>query len=1195
VSGTNTKNPFPGPQPYRASDRDRFYGREELSYRLEDNVIANRCVTVYGPSGAGKTSVMQASVLPRLVESREISVVRVDSWPEAEAPSRWLASAIYDQLGFGAVPEDLSPDEAIEAAAKRVARRSSRLLVVYLDQMEQLLYASRSPAETDAFFECVHALVELPLRNVRVVLSLREDYLGRFRDRLREFDRLLSHGFRVGPLTVGELCEAVCKAAATGEPPQTWQTDEMRVLMLQMRVAGQAESDEAEGQAAYAQIVCRALFDVRAGGDATAGGAKAEPILRGYFDKTLGDLGPLRASAERLLEDHLITADGTRTLRTEKELLRILPAKKLSPVLKALEGAAILHAEEHQGSRYFEIGHDWLAKRVHEQRAAREREEELLRREKEQQEELARERRKRRNLRIITGISLTLGSLAFYGRHEAERARKQADEETKKADKAQTAAHDARIMSGYRELEARGQLGWAMKLLPKAVHPKRRWDWVALASEALNESALKATLIGHNGPLSVAVWSPKADDKRILTASTDGTARVWSDDGEGDPLELALKEHHGAVLTAGWSLDGKRVVTGTEDGTVCVWNVDVEGPRGTPTCYKGQPGPVASMAVSPDGGRVLTVLMDGTARVWSVDAPDNPIALGGDKDQITTAIFHPDGIRVITVSSDGTARLRSGEGLRKVVEFKAPGARVVFVTASPDGGRIVTASQDNTASIWSADGKGNPIVLKGHYSAIYHAAVSPDNNYVATASRDGTARVWGMDGTVKIVLPHAQAVTFVAFWPLDGKYLATVSMDKIVRVFATDGIGTPLELRGHDTWIRSVAWRPDGVRLVTAASDPNNASIDKTAKVWSAESLSSIPRTQQGGRHFHSAFISVDGQHVVSAYDDDIARLWRRDGSRAPIKFKGHKGWVANAALSPDGKRVVTASFDKTARIWDVADETEIKTLKGHDDAVRFAAFSPDGMRVVTVSDDKTARVWNVNGSEDPVVLKSHENGKGHEDGLTSAAWSPDGQQIVTTSLDHTARVWNANDGEARCVFRDHLNDVLSATWSPDGKRIVTTSKDRTARVWSADCTSTPIVWIHPDTVLAAAWSPKPPDSKPPDSTPRIATSTPENTVRIWNADGKGSPIVLTVPAPVIAMQFRDEQSIVTVDEENTAKTWRIDINELRERLPKTDTDCLPPQVLVRILGASSDDAKFAYAECERLHHRTLYPLLEGL
>src|SRR5262249_24296095 len=162
---------------------------------------------------------------------------------------------------------------------------------------------------------------------------------------------------------------------------------------LQVRVPGEARSDAAEVQAAYAQIVCRALFQERSQAPAEETEAsvessvilreraaedavKAESIVRRYLDATLDDLGAFGPEARRLLEDHLVTADGSRTLRTETELLRIIPEDRLEPILEALEGAAVLHAEVHRGSRYFEIGHDWLARKVHEQRRERERAEE---------------------------------------------------------------------------------------------------------------------------------------------------------------------------------------------------------------------------------------------------------------------------------------------------------------------------------------------------------------------------------------------------------------------------------------------------------------------------------------------------------------------------------------------------------------------------------------------------------------------------------------------------------------------------------------------------------------------------------------------------------------------------------------------------------------------------------------------------
>ena len=517
------RNPFPGPQPYRASDRDRFYGREDLSYKLEGSVLANRCVTVYGPSGAGKSSLVQAAVIPALIESQDVRVVRVDSWPDGEEPTRWVADAVYTDLNLGERPEDKPLDEAILTAAQRAAKRSPRLVIVYLDQMEQLLYSTRKAAEADALFDCVHRLVDMPLRNIRVLLSLREDYLGRFRDRLRDRRRLLENGFRVGPFTVAEICDSVCKAAAAGEPPQAWSREEMLPLMLQVRVPGQAESDEAEAQAAYAQIVCRALFQERAQeGEGKAAkreaDTEAEPILRRYLEATLDSLGPLRDATERLLEDHLIAADGSRTVRTEKELSRLVPKDQLLPILKALEGAAILHAEEHQGSRYFELGHDWLAKKVHEARLARELAEEERKRAEEQRRALEKERQEaearlakirseRRQLRWIAGSSISVagimvavGSWAWTQKQAAEQAEDLAEQRRIAADLGRAEAQDARLLAGYRELAARGQPAYAMMLLPEVGRPAERRGWVGLATESLRTNTLRFTLIGPSWP-----------------------------------------------------------------------------------------------------------------------------------------------------------------------------------------------------------------------------------------------------------------------------------------------------------------------------------------------------------------------------------------------------------------------------------------------------------------------------------------------------------------------------------------------------------------------------------------------------------------------------------------------------------------------------------------------------------------------
>lgn len=420
-------NPFPGPQPYRAADRHRFHGRDELSRKLLGSILAHRAVTVFGPSGAGKSSLMQASVIPQLIDEHQFRVVRVDSWPEETTAATWLADAMIDGFKLGVDNKETTPAATVLAAAQRAARKSSRPFLIYLDQVEQLLYHSRNPAEMIEFAEIVQGLAELPIQGLKLVLLLREDYLGPLRDQFEGRAVLLDYGFRVGPMRVGELAQAMCKVAATGEPAQTWTLEDTRTLVMQVRVDGQAARDEAEAQAAFAQIVCRAIFDKRASGQTTEGESlDVAKVLEGYLETTLSGLGELNGQAQVLLENHLITPDGSRTLRTEKELSASFPPDVLATILTKLEAAAILRAEEHQGRRYFELGHDWLGKQVLARIERERREAEALRRMREvqqtvleqvksfnaQADKLAKEKWR---LRIITllVVTIAIAALAF--------------------------------------------------------------------------------------------------------------------------------------------------------------------------------------------------------------------------------------------------------------------------------------------------------------------------------------------------------------------------------------------------------------------------------------------------------------------------------------------------------------------------------------------------------------------------------------------------------------------------------------------------------------------------------------------------------------------------------------------------------------------------------------------------------------
>jgi sugar lactone lactonase YvrE len=247
-------------------------------------------------------------------------------------------------------------------------------------------------------------------------------------------------------------------------------------------------------------------------------------------------------------------------------------------------------------------------------------------------------------------------------------------------------------------------------------------------------------------------------------------------------------------------------------------------------------------------------------------------------------------------------------------------------------------------------------------------------------------------------------------------------------------------LIGHRGAVRSVAFSPDGKRVVTGSDD-------KTARVWDLSRATPAATVLEGHRDaVWSVAFSPGGKRVVTGSDDKTARVW--DLSRATpaaTVLEGHRGGVNSVAFSPDGKRVVTGSSDNTARVWDLSRATPAATvLEGHRGGVNSVAFSPDGKRVVIGSDDSTARVWDLSGATPAATVLA-----GHSSRLTSVAFSPDGKRVVTGSYDNTARVWDLLGATpAATVLEGHRGPVLSVAFSPDGKRVVTGSNDNTARVW---------------------------------------------------------------------------------------------------------------------------------------------------
>ena len=189
---------------------------------------------------------------------------------------------------------------------------------------------------------------------------------------------------------------------------------------------------------------------------------------------------------------------------------------------------------------------------------------------------------------------------------------------------------------------------------------------------------------GHSGYVTAVAWSP--DGHHILTASNDGTARIWDATTGDNTLTLT---HTNSLSVVAWSPDGHHILTGSEDGTVRIW----DAATGDNTLTLTHKASVTAVAWSPDARHILTGSDDGTARIWDTTTGDNTLTLTlTHTDWVRAVAWSPDGHHILTASEDRTARIwdaTKGEQVRFFIAFLPEGECAVL---TPDQTRVIGAS-----------------------------------------------------------------------------------------------------------------------------------------------------------------------------------------------------------------------------------------------------------------------------------------------------------------------------------------------------------------------------------------------------------------------------------------------------------------------------------------------------------------------
>ena len=1145
--GVAIESPYRGLKAFEEQDAALFFGREAATAALLERMSRlakdTGLLVVSGVSGAGKSSLLQAGVLPHVQRAGLAGAPGAASWPcLVLTPTRTPLDELALRVGLlagadaAAVRRELEADPGGFALTTRQAALaprsgpegmpdgpagqdrpvpSERRLLLVVDQFEQLFTLCADEEQRRAFITALHAAATPGRRTDRapaglVVLGVRADFEARCADypQLADAvqDRYLVTAMterqlrmaiteparKAGSGVADNLVEVLLSEARTGQPGALG-AGVLPLLSHALDQAWRSRSGNAVTLADYE----------RTGG---IEGAVASSAQRAYDGLTPAQQAMARQvftrltatssdgvdTANRVTRTELIGGKSAAEIRDAEHVLEAFAAQRLL----TLAAGTVEISHEILLTAWPLLQDTWLAE-THTDRITR------------------------------TRLHNTATEWAHHDRDPSYLYRGsllQAATETAARITAEPARHlplsqTERDFLGasdrVRRRRVRGRqavlvflvvlvigLASAALLAFRASRQAAHQRDIALSRQLIGQSELaRDTNPVLSRLLSIAAWRLNHSDEAsyaMLAAAT-------------RPGIAALTGLIGAVRSVAFSPDGTTLAV-TTNGTVQLWDVAAHRPRGVPFAFLG--GPVDSVAFSPDGGTLATGDRVGNIRLWNpvtgrqtTTLPTNPAfsRIGARQaSRVSSVAFSPRGNTLATGSDNGQVSLWNTATYKRITALNGHGGQILSVAFTRYGNILAAGTVNGTIELWKTATYKPLTSLTGRAGTIYSVAFSPRDNTLAAATAAGTVQLWdaATHHRIATITGSGATINSVAF-SSDGNTLATGSADGTIQLWNVTG--------AHHQLITTLT-SPTGTVYSVAFS---RANILATGEANGTVHLWHVPTSHPGGR-------------------------WLPDLPN---------GDITAVTLSPHGDILATGNINGTVQLWNVPKS---------DPAGPSLSTSGEITAVALSTDDKTLAAGNLNGTVQlRGVRTSHPAGKLLHTGWAGAlAFSPDGGTLATGNADGNIRLWDVHTGHLAGRLGP-TSGVLSLAFSRDGDTLATGNADGTVELWDVPArrpVGGPLAALGVDALAFSR------DGK------TLATGSLRGTVRLWDLATQQPIATLTNRAgPVYSVAFSTDGKTLAVESSgHSTQLWNV------AYLVRT------PQYLCRLAGRSLTRAEWA-------------------
>jgi WD40 repeat protein len=974
--------PYVGPRPFERQEKNLFFGRDREVSELLSLIISHRTVLLYAQSGAGKTSLINASLIPQLEGEmfKVLPIARVKGLIPENLNSNDISNLYIFNTLQSWIDKDFNLKRLVRTTIKDFLKEFKFTIediplptphVIIFDQFEDLFSAFQERWEDreEFFRQVADALHADPL--LRVMFVIREDYIAQLEPYTHLLPEKLRTQYRLQCLKRNAALSAV--KGPLKESHRSFKKGVAETLvedLLKIRVetldSGTTIVSGEFIEPVQLQVVCQSLWealpseatiiteeDLQSFGDVNQA---LQEFYENCIEKTIQQTNVEEGLLRSWFKNTLITPSGTRgTAYRGKEETGGIPNTSVD----VLESLHLIRGEFRGGARWYELTHDrfiepilksnqeWLSKHV--------------------EGEQVRQLLEARASDWVASGSGKKGLLSEIELIEAERWLKSArlsDQKFSESVLAFVQASRAEQERQRAEVEKR-----SARRLRRMV--------VALTGVAVLIFALAYMFFMQRGK---AIRAQKLAEVQKQVAEQNEEKAV-RESATADSLRKEFQMQ--AKLAKRSEADAKRAETVARDA-----RMRAEEQREIAEKEK---------------------IKADSLRKEAIDQRKNALEQKAEAEAAKNEIdrLYQLGSIALVLANETQRQKQMGE-----YEIAALLARQAYLFDDTEGKTFQNEVFKALRTILNSEKTGidkrigGPNFLTGHNSWVRSVVFQPNGNKLASCSNDGTVRLWtfqqDQDSSIRIDKIDAK-IRALAF-SHDGQTLAYGCDDHKILLKNLDNLNSPSQvLLGHKGGVWAITFIPDKSKIFSAGAD-------SMIMLWDLDRQP--PDTMLSIKHNSriKTMVFTPSRQILFIGDDMgfIQPFHFFDDFKKYRKLKSehaHKESINSLALSITGDTLASCGFDETVKLWKVNYQTMsyewTKTLHGHEGPVNTLAFSSEKNFLASGSSDRTVRLWDLqNLNNRPIVLENHDRW------VLTIAFNSRGDTLVAGTGKETIYIW---------------------------------------------------------------------------------------------------------------------------------------------------------------------------------------------